>query len=253
MYRHFFKRLFDIIFSLVAIIILALPMFIIAVVVRCTSKGPAIFVQERVGKNGKPFKFYKFRSMTVDAPHDVATREINGDAYITKVGHFLRRTSLDELPQLFCILKGDMSLIGPRPVVCSETELTEKRRETGALAVRPGLTGLAQIRARDKLTDMDIKADVDGQYAQKITFWGDLKIFLKTILVVLREDGIEEGHAETAENAETAETTETSMPAVAEAAVEEAAVAEAVEETNTDNTDDTSETDDTNNETAGQA
>ncbi len=233
MYRHFFKRLFDILFSLVAIIILALPMFIIAVVVWCTSKGPAIFVQERVGKNGKPFKFYKFRSMTIDAPHDVATREINGDAYITKVGHFLRRTSLDELPQLFCILKGDMSLIGPRPVVCSETELTEKRRATGALAIRPGLTGLAQIRARDKLTDMDMKADVDGQYAQKITFWGDLKIFLKTILVVLREDGIEEGHAETAE---------TSMPAVAEAAV-----AEAVEETNTGNTDDT------NNETAVQA
>ncbi len=196
MYQKFFKRFFDIVLSFLAIIILALPMLVIAIIVKATSQGPAIFVQDRVGRNGKTFKFYKFRSMRVDAPHDVATREINGETYITKVGHFLRRTSLDELPQLFCILKGDMSIVGPRPVVCSETELTEKRRQTGALAVRPGLTGLAQIRARDKLTNMSLKADVDGEYAKKITFWGDVKIILKTVVVVLREDGIEEGHAE---------------------------------------------------------
>lgn len=196
MYQRFFKRFFDIVLSILAIIILALPMLIIAIIVKATSKGPAIFVQDRVGRNGKTFKFYKFRSMRVDAPHDVATREINGESYITKVGAFLRRTSLDELPQLFCILRGDMSIVGPRPVVCSETELTEKRRQTGALAVRPGLTGLAQIRARDKLTNMSLKADVDGEYAKKITFWGDVKIILKTVVVVLREDGIEEGHAE---------------------------------------------------------
>lgn len=212
MYRKFFKRFFDILLSLLAIVILAFPMAIIALVVRATSKGPAIFVQDRVGKNGKVFKFYKFRSMRVEAPRDVATREINGDAYITKTGRFLRKTSLDELPQLFCILKGDMSFIGPRPVVCSETELTEKRRQTGALAVRPGLTGLAQIRARDKLTNMSLKADVDGEYAQHITFWGDLKILLKTVVVVLREDNIEEGHV----------ATETPAPALAEAAATEA-------------------------------
>lgn len=195
MYRHFFKRFFDIVLSLLGIIVLALPMLIIAIVVKCSSKGPAIFVQLRVGKNGKHFKFFKFRSMRVDAPHDVATREIDGKKYITKVGAFLRKTSLDELPQLFCIFVGSMSIIGPRPVVIGETELIEKRRQTGALSIRPGLTGLAQVQARDKLTDMKLKADIDGEYAKKITFWKDLKIFFKTIAVVLRHDNVVEGTA----------------------------------------------------------
>lgn len=182
--------------SFLGLLVLALPMLIIAIAVKCSSKGPAIFSQKRVGRNGKPFNFYKFRSMRIDAPSDVATREINGEKYITKVGAFLRKTSLDELPQLFCILKGNMSIIGPRPVVCSETDLIEKRRETGALAVRPGLTGLAQVRMRDRLTDMALKAEIDGEYAKKITFWRDLKIFFKTIVVVLREDDVVEGTAE---------------------------------------------------------
>lgn len=195
MYRHFFKRLFDIIFSLVALLILWFPMLVIAIVVRCTSKGPAIFVQERMGRNGKPFKFYKFRSMKIDAPHDLATREIHSEAYITKVGAVLRKTSLDELPQLFCILKGDMSLIGPRPVVLAETDLIEKRVETGADKVRPGLTGLAQVKLRDRLTDMNLKAEIDGEYAKKVTFLGDLKIFFKTFFVVFSSDNFVEGTA----------------------------------------------------------
>ena len=154
MYRHFFKRLLDIVLSLLGIIVLAIPMLIIAIIVKCTSKGPAIFVQSRVGRNGKPFKFYKFRSMRIDAPHDVATREIDGKKYITKFGAFLRKMSLDELPQLFCIFTGGMSIIGPRPCGFSEEDLIQARKESGALAVRPGLTGLAQVKARDKLTDM---------------------------------------------------------------------------------------------------
>lgn len=220
MYRYFFKRFLDIVLSFVGLLVLALPMLIIAIAVKCSSKGPVIFKQDRVGKNGKVFKFYKFRSMRTNAPHDVATREINGEKYITKVGAFLRKTSLDELPQLFCILKGDMSIIGPRPVVCCETDLIEKRRETGALAVRPGLTGLAQVRMRDRLTDMDVKADIDGEYAKKITFWRDLKIFCKTIVVVLREDDVVEG---------TAEETPTETPVATEELVvlSEAAIADA--------------------------
>ena len=216
MYQKFFKRFFDIVLSLFAIIVLALPMLIIAIVVKATSKGPAIFVQDRVGKDGKPFRFYKFRSMCVDAPHDIATRDIKAESYITKTGRFLRRTSLDELPQLFCILKGDMSLIGPRPVVCSETELTEKRRATGALAVRPGLTGLAQIRARDNLTNMSLKAEIDGEYAKKITFWGDIKILFKTVLVVLKEENVVEGDAVNQNQ------TEEASPALQEVAFENA-------------------------------
>ena len=195
MYKHFFKRVFDIIFSLMALIVLWFPMLIIAIVVKSTSKGPAIFVQERMGRKGKPFKFYKFRSMRIDAPHDLATRAIHSEEYITKVGAFLRKTSLDELPQLFCILKGDMSLIGPRPVVLVETDLIEKRVETGADLVRPGLTGLAQVKKRDRLTDMTLKAEIDGEYAKNVTFFNDLKIFFQTFLVVFSDDNFVEGTA----------------------------------------------------------
>lgn len=196
MYRHFFKRVFDILLSFLGIVILAIPMFVIAIVVKCDSKGPAIFKTERVGKNGKSFKFYKFRSMRTDAPKDCAPRLLQSEEYITKVGAFLRKTSLDELPQMFCILKGDMSIIGPRPCGLSETDLIEAREKYGALSVRPGLTGLAQISGRDILAShVEEKARCDGEYAKKITFWRDIKIFIKTILVVLRGDGVVEGRA----------------------------------------------------------
>lgn len=193
MYRKFFKRFFDIVMSFMGIIMLALPMLIIAIMVKCDSKGPAIFKHERVGRNCKLFKFYKFRSMSTQAPRDCATREIESQAYITKIGKVLRKTSLDELPQLFNILKGNMSFIGPRPVVPSEFELIEARKLTGAYNVRGGLTGLAQISGRDKVTDMQFKAELDGTYAKKITFKKDLRIFLTTFIKVLRHDGIQEG------------------------------------------------------------
>ncbi len=193
MYSKFFKRALDILFSFLGIVVLFVPMLLIMIVVKCDSKGPAIFKTERVGKNGKPFKFYKFRSMRIDAPKDLATRLMKGDEYITKTGKFLRKTSLDELPQLFCILKGTMSIIGPRPVVATETELLEYREKTGALTVRPGLTGLAQVSGRDTLTDMKRKAEIDGEYAKKITFGRDLKIFFKTIAVVFKGSDVVEG------------------------------------------------------------
>jgi len=192
MYKYFFKRLFDIVFSLLAIVILLLPMIIIAIAVRCDSKGRAFFVQERYGKNKKVFKCYKFRSMSEDAPHEMATKDFQGGQYITKVGHFLRKTSLDEIPQLFNILKGDMSFIGPRPVILSETELTEYREACGALKIRPGLTGLAQVSGRDHLVDMSVKAEIDGIYAKNLSFFGDIKIFFKTVKKVLKQEDIVE-------------------------------------------------------------
>ncbi|MDE6558152.1 MAG: sugar transferase [Clostridia bacterium] len=203
MYRRFFKRFFDIVLSFIGILVFAIPMVIIAIAVRCDSKGPAIFKTERVGKNCKPFRFYKFRSMTTEAPKDCAPRLLNSDAYITKVGRFLRKTSLDELPQLFCIFAGGMSIIGPRPCGFSEQDLIDARNKYGANSVRPGLTGLAQINGRDILAqNVEKKAWFDGEYVKKITFWGDVKIFFKTIGKVLKRDGIQEGTAASTAEAE---------------------------------------------------
>ena len=225
MYRFFFKRFLDILLSLFGIVILALPMLIIALAIKMDSKGPVIFKQERYGKNGKVFQFYKFRSMTKDAPHDMPTREIQGESYITKVGGFLRKTSLDELPQMFCILKGDMSIIGPRPVVLTETELHTYRQETGAVAVRPGLTGLAQVTARDNLKDMRLKAEIDGEYVKKISFWRDMKIFFKTIVKVLKRDDIVEGTG-TEATAQAAELLNKEQPSKAQEGLENVALAD---------------------------
>lgn len=196
MYNRFFKRVFDVLFSFLAIIVLALPMLIIAIIIRIDSKGPALFKVERMGKNGKPFQFYKFRSMRTDAPKDVAPRLLKSEDYITRVGKFLRKTSLDELPQLFCILRGDMSLIGPRPAGCSEVDLFEAREKYNVHSVRPGLTGLAQISGRDVLaSNVEKKAYYDGLYVKKITFWGDVKIFFKTIIYVFKRDDVVDGTA----------------------------------------------------------
>ncbi len=226
MYRNFFKRVFDIVLSFLAIIVLALPMLIIAIAVKCDSKGPAIFKTQRIGKNGKPFKFYKFRSMTTDAPKDVAPRLLHGsEAYITKVGAFLRKTSLDELPQLFCILKGDMSIIGPRPAGLSENDLFEEREKYGANDVRPGLTGWAQVNGRDMLaSDVAKKAWYDGEYVKKITLWKDIKILFKTVGTVFTEAGIVEGDAVVKEKEEFAENS------VAKEALQEVAATEATAE-----------------------
>lgn len=232
MYRRFFKRFFDIVLSFLGIIILAIPMLIIAIIVKCDSKGPAIFKTERVGRNGKPFKFYKFRSMSTEAPKDCAPRLLDSNAYITKVGRFLRKTSLDELPQLFCIFAGGMSIIGPRPCGFSEQDLIDARNKYNAFSVRPGLTGLAQINGRDVLAeDVEKKAWYDGEYVKKITFWGDLKIFFKTIGKVLKHDGVKEGTA--AKEAETADGTaavQTAEGELAVSAVESYVVAEGAAE-----------------------
>jgi O-antigen biosynthesis protein WbqP len=194
MYRRFFKRLFDVVLSFLGIVILSPVMLIVAIAVKCDSKGPIIFKSPRLGKNKKIFNCYKFRSMTTNAPSNLATNAIKSENYITKTGAFLRKTSLDELPQMLNILKGDMSIIGPRPTVTSEIDLIEERDKYGANDVTPGLTGLAQVNGRDVTArDFRKKAQYDGEYVKKITFIKDLKIFFKTIAIVFKQKDIEEG------------------------------------------------------------
>ena len=193
MYRHFFKRFFDLILSFLGIIVLSLPMIILGIIIKCDSKGPVFFRQERCGRNKKPFKVFKFRTMRVDAPHDCPTWALdNPDTWITKVGAFLRKTSIDEIPQIFNIFLGHMSLIGPRPVVCCETELIEAREKYGANAVRPGLSGWAQVNGRDEVMPEE-KAKLDGEYVKKMGFFFDAKCFFLTIGVVLKGKGVKEG------------------------------------------------------------
>lgn len=193
-YRDFFKRVSDIVFSLIAIIILALPMMIIALLIKVDSpEEPIIFKQVRVGKDNVPFTIFKFRSMSKDAPHQMATENFeNPEAYITAVGKVIRKASLDELPQLFNVLKGDMSIIGPRPLIPAEKKVLALRDKVGALRVLPGITGLAQVHGRDEVTDEN-KAAYDGKYASNISFFLDLSIFFKTIFDVLRSRGVREG------------------------------------------------------------
>lgn len=189
----FFKRAFDIVASLLALIILSIPLLIIGIIVWCTSKGPAVFKQERVGRHSEVFTIYKFRTMAAETPDHVATKDLKDPyRYITKVGAFMRKTSLDELPQFLNILKGDMSFIGPRPVIPEETRLLELRRAYGADQVRPGLIGLAQIRGRDTIS-IQKKALFDGQYAHHCTLGMDLRILFCAIPYVLKREGFREG------------------------------------------------------------
>lgn len=193
-YRDFFKRVCDIIFSLIAIILLTLPMVVIALLIKLNSpKEPVLFKQIRIGKNDIPFTILKFRSMSKDAPHQMATENFeNPEAYITSVGKVIRKTSLDELPQLFNVLKGDMSIIGPRPLIPMEKEVLAMRDESGASRVLPGITGLAQVHGRDEVTDEN-KAAYDGKYALNISILLDLSIFFKTIFDVIHGYGVHEG------------------------------------------------------------
>lgn len=188
------KRFLDIVCSILGLILMAIPMLIISIAIKIDSRGPVIFKSERVGKNKKPFTIYKFRSMDKDAPL-TASNKIDVK-YTTKVGKFLRRTSLDEIPQLLCVLKGDMSLVGPRPVIPAETDLIAAREKTGAYTATPGITGLAQINGRDLLVDVVKKAEFDGRYARKITIRGDIKIICKTFVKVIRGDDIVEGSSD---------------------------------------------------------
>ena len=189
----FFKRLLDIVLSLTALIVLAPLLLVLALLVKLDSPGPALFKQKRVGRNEKLFDIYKFRSMYTSAPRDVATSELqNAESHITRVGRVLRKTSLDELPQLFNVLKGDMSLIGPRPLVPNEKDIHELRREKGAYRVRPGITGWAQVNGRDCVLPVD-KARLDGYYADHMSFGLDVKIIFFSVICVLTARGVREG------------------------------------------------------------
>ncbi len=189
----FCKRTLDIVFSLSMSLILLPIGLVIAAVAAIDTKGSPIFVQERMGRNGRPFKMFKFRTMSVNAPANVATYLLDdAESYISRVGGLLRKLSLDELPQLLNILKGDMSFVGPRPVVLTETDLLELRRRNGAGTVRPGLTGLAQVNGRDDVA-VGKKAQMDGAYVEDMCFITDMKIVFKTIGNVLTSKGVVEG------------------------------------------------------------
>lgn len=193
MYKDGLKRGIDFLLSLAGIIVLSPILLILCIAIKIDSKGPVIFKQKRVGKNKTHFYIYKFRTMKVDTPQETPTHLLsNPDFFITRVGKFLRKTSLDELPQLFNILKGDMAVIGPRPALWNQYDLIEERDKYHANDIRPGLTGLAQISGRDEL-EIDYKARLDGQYTANITPMIDLKFFFGTIISVFKSEGVVEG------------------------------------------------------------
>lgn len=194
MYKNYIKKLLDFVLSFILLIILSPIFLIIAIVSKIEEpKGTIFFKQERAGVDNKPFMCYKFRSMKMDAPQNASTWELeNPDYFITPLGKFLRKTSLDELPQLINIVKGDMSFVGPRPVILKERELLDLRTANGSAKAKPGITGLSQISGRDNL-DPATKAQTDSIYANDITFINDLKIILKTIPKVFKAEGVIEG------------------------------------------------------------
>ena len=199
MYKAFVKRLIDILLSGIGIIVLAIPMLIIAIFIKCADPGPAIFRQKRVGLHKRYFTLHKFRSMVTGTP-DIPTHMLeNPEKYMIRHGEFLRKYSIDELPQLFDILRGRMSIIGPRPALWNQDDLVAERDKYGANDVRPGLTGWAQINGRDELEIVE-KARLDGEYVEKMSFLFDCKCFFGTIKSVLRHEGFVEGKtAETAQ------------------------------------------------------
>ena len=192
MYRHFFKRFLDIVLSFLGIVILALPMIVIAIAIKIDSPGPVFFKQKRIAIHKGTFTILKFRSMPVTVPHDTPTHQFDAKNSLSKFQLTLRKLSLDELPQLFCILIGTMSIIGPRPALWNQYDLIEERDKYGANDVKPGLTGWAQINGRDEL-EIPVKAKLDGEYAQNISFKFDCKCFFGTIKSVLKHDGVVEG------------------------------------------------------------
>ncbi|MBQ9112063.1 MAG: sugar transferase [Clostridia bacterium] len=186
------KRLLDIFFSFTLLALLFLPMALIWLVAGLDSKGSGIFRQTRIGRDGKPFVCYKFRTMYVSAPPCCPSSKLtDADRYITPTGRFLRRSSLDELPQLFNVLKGDMSLVGPRPLIAEETAVHELRMKSGVYRLRPGLTGLSQVRGRDRVTD-ERKAELDAMYLEEFGLMQDIRIIGETVGKVIRGEGVEE-------------------------------------------------------------
>lgn len=193
MYKNTVKRILDFVLSLVGMIVLSPVLIVISLIIKIDSKGPVFFKQKRVGKNKVYFEIYKFRTMYTDTPKDMPTHLLNNpDIFITKVGRILRKTSLDELPQLFNIFKGEMAIVGPRPALYNQYDLISERDKYGANDIRPGLTGWAQINGRDEL-DIERKAELDGEYAKNITFCMDAKCFIRTIFSVLKHEGVVEG------------------------------------------------------------
>lgn len=183
------KRIFDICLAIVASLVLLLPIGLLALLVRLTSNGPALYWSDRVGRDNRVFRMPKFRSMRLDTPA-VATHLLQDpNTYLTPMGAFLRKTSLDELPQLWCILKGDMSFVGPRPALFNQDDLIELRTQHGVHRVVPGLTGWAQVNGRDELPIPD-KVELDREYLRRRSFWFDLQIVLMTAWRVLRRDGV---------------------------------------------------------------
>ncbi|MBR3273469.1 MAG: sugar transferase [Clostridia bacterium] len=192
MYVHV-KRILDFLLSLLAIVVLSPVLLVISVVIRVTSPGPVLFRQKRVGQGKRHFMIYKFRTMRTDAPKDQPTHLLQDpNAYITPVGRFLRRSSLDELPQLMNILKGEMAVVGPRPALWNQFDLIAERDRYGANDVRPGLTGWAQINGRDELP-IEVKARLDGEYVKRMSFGFDLRCILGTVVKVLRSEDVVEG------------------------------------------------------------
>ena len=187
------KRVIDFSLSLVGLLVLS-PLFLVLIIaIKVDSKGPVLFKQKRVGIQKSHFNILKFRTMRIDTPKDMPTHMLkNPEQYITKVGKFLRKTSLDELPQIINILKGDMSIVGPRPALWNQYDLIEERDKYKANDVRPGLTGWAQINGRDEL-EIPVKAAFDGEYIRRMGFGMDCRCFFGTFLSVLRGDGVVEG------------------------------------------------------------
>lgn len=203
MYKNITKRLIDIIISGMAIAVLAIPMLIVAIVIKIDDPGPVLFKQKRIGKNknGKVtyFMIWKFRSMKMSTPHDTPTHLLkNPEQYITRVGKFIRKTSIDELPQIYQVFSGKLSCIGPRPGLWNQVDLWEEREKYGANDIKPGITGWAQINGRDEL-EVPVKAKFDGEYTAALNagklngFLMDMKCFFGTITSVLKSDGVVEG------------------------------------------------------------
>lgn len=193
MYKKFIKRMVDIVLSFLALVFLS-PVYLgLIIAIKIDDPGPAFFTQKRVGKNKSFFKLHKFRSMKMSTPHDVPTHMLdNPEQYITKVGKFLRKSSLDELPQIWDIFVGKMSIIGPRPALYNQDDLIAERDKYGANDIMPGLTGWAQINGRDEL-EIPVKAKLDGEYAKNLSFAFDLKCFFGSIISVFKSDGVVEG------------------------------------------------------------
>ena len=183
------KRIFDLLLAVVILALLVIPMLLICIAVRLSSKGSALYWSNRIGRNNEIFKMPKFRSMLIDTP-DVATHLLNTpDSYLSPIGTFLRRSSLDEFPQLFSVLKGDMSFIGPRPALHNQDDLIALRTQKGVDKLLPGITGWAQVNGRDKLSIPD-KVALDVEYLNRQSFWFDMKILWMTFLKVMKRDGM---------------------------------------------------------------